>query len=460
MHHSCRSRHHVVATALPGLTRHAHVHDRERPPENRPHAGISSVTPDDEHEARGPAIRNARAAGLEAAGNRGLTYHRRHRLPAPPTRDPTMLANRSGICDRSDVTPSQRPGSLGGVRKSKVDRPTRPVLIKGLPPVQAAMAGSAVVGLITAAVLLLGDGVGHATKGLLLILPVAATAVLGGRRAAQFVAALATLMFTLVLPPVGSLRIRFAEDLVALIVFSAVALTISGLVAHRIEVLGHRDEQRAALLRSVSHDLRTPLSTIRAAVSELEDASLYDAPSRARLLSHVGEEAERLDRLVSNLLSLARVEGGGFQPRRQAVDLVELVALCTTRLERVLQGIDVQLESRPDLPMLLADHTLLDQVVTNLLENAARHSPPGGRLDVAVQSIPGSLRLIVADQGPGVRPEDAKVIFEPFRSGDHAAGSGIGLATCKAVVEAHGGTITVGGPPGGGAVFTVTLPVA
>ena len=352
------------------------------------------------------------------------------------------------------------PGSLGSVRATSRRSLARPLLVKGLPPRRAALLGSIAIGVVTLMIALLGDSIGHATQALLLVLPVAATAGVGGRRAAQFAAALATLMFILVLPPVGTLRIRFPDDLVALIVFWAVGFTISGLVAHRIEVLGHRDEQRAALLRSVSHDLRTPLAAIYAVACDLQDESLYGEAERGRLLAHVAGEAERLDRLVANLLSLARIEGGGLEPKRQAVDVVELVDDSTRRLSRVLDANVVRIEGAPDLPSVLADHTLLGQVVTNLLENAARHSPPGAPIDIAVRAATGSVQIQVMDGGPGVRPEDAAAIFEPFHTGGQTAGTGVGLAICKAVVEAHGGTIVLGESPAGGAAFTVSLPIA
>jgi K+-sensing histidine kinase KdpD len=182
---------------------------------------------------------------------------------------------------------------------------------QGLRPGPATLGGAAGVTLVTLAVAPFGDSIGHATQALLLVLPVVAAAVVGGRRPAQIVAALATLMFTLVLPPVGTLRVRFTEDVVALVVFFAVAFSIGGLVAYRIETFGRLERERAALLRSVSHDLRTPLAAIRAAVSELEDPAHYDAAGRARLLRLVDDEAARLDRLVANRqgLDLARRHG-------------------------------------------------------------------------------------------------------------------------------------------------------
>ena len=334
-----------------------------------------------------------------------------------------------------------------------------PGLVRSFSPTRAAVVGAIATCLIAAAIAPLGDAIGHAAQALLLVIPVAATAVVGGRRPAEIVAGVATLMFTLILPPVGTLHIRFAEDAVALAVFTVVAFTVGGLVAHRIEALDQLEKQRAALLRSVSHDLRTPLSAIRASVSELEDGSMYDDATRTRLLYLVGEEADRLDRLVANLLSLARIEGGGLSPRRVAVDLPELVRLCTHRLDRVLDDIEVRIDAPTDLPTVFADHTLVEQVVTNLLENAARHSPPGTPIIVRLRALRKTLELAVIDHGAGVRAGDSKVIFEPFRSGTSGGTSGIGLAICKAVVEAHGGTIGVDETPGGGATFTVRLPI-
>jgi K+-sensing histidine kinase KdpD len=334
----------------------------------------------------------------------------------------------------------------------------RRALVRGLTTRAAVLTGVGAVVLIGLGIAVLGDGLNHAAQALLFVVPVTVTAALGGRRAAQIVAAAATLVFTLVLPPVGTLRIRFADDAVALGVFSVVAFTIGTLVALRIDALAVLERERAALLRSVSHDLRTPLASIRAAASELEDDSVHDASTRARLLELVGQEAQRLDRLVANLLSLARIEGGGLQPNRQAVDIAELVAVCVGRLG-ALAPVKVVVDIAPDLPAIHADHSMLDQVLTNLLENAARHSPVGEPVQVVARGADGEVRITIADRGPGVRADAVDAIFQPFHSGQEAGSTGVGLAICKGVVEAHGGTIRVGGNPGGGAAFTVTLPV-
>jgi K+-sensing histidine kinase KdpD len=339
-----------------------------------------------------------------------------------------------------------------------VVEPVRRLTVRGLPPRYAAVLGAGAIGLVGLLDGAFGHGLGPAGQALLLVVPVTATAVLGGRLPALIAAAAATLTFTLLLPPVGTLHIRFAQDLVALVVFSVVAFTISNLVAYRIEALGWLERQRAALLRSVSHDLRTPLAVISAAAAELEDPTLHDEASRRRLLELVSDEADRLDRLVGNLLSLARVEGGGLRPRRQAVDLAELVEACVGRLGNALAGVEVAVDSPTDLPVVLADHTLLDQVVTNLLDNAARHSPAGEPIEVELRADHRTVTMRVIDHGPGVPAGQLAMIFEPFRSGTTGGSSGLGLAICKAVVEAHAGTIAAGVSPRGGAVVTVILP--
>lgn len=316
------------------------------------------------------------------------------------------------------------------------------------------------VALLTLAVSVMEERLGRPAQALLLVVPVAATGVLGGKRPAQVVAALATLSFCLVLPPKGSPAVRVADDLVALVVFSGVAFAVGGLVAHRIEVLGRIERQRSALLRSVSHDLRTPLASMNAAASVLQDDSWLDDEARRKLLDLIADEGARLDRLVANLLSLARIEAGALVPRRQALDMRELIEDSTARLGRLTAEVTVVLDIPADLPALHGDYTLIEQTVRNLVENAVRHSPSGGAVVVQCKPVlPDGMQLVVRDRGPGIPAVVASSVFEAFRTGSTAGTSGIGLAICKAVVEAHGGTIAVGGPPEGGAEFTVTLPL-
>ena len=333
------------------------------------------------------------------------------------------------------------------------------VLIAGARPVPAAtggIAGLVVLGLVMAR---FDDELARATQELTLVVPVVITAVVGGRRAAYVVAAVATIAFSLLLPPIGSFRVHLADDLVALVVFSVVAVVIGTLIAGRIEILSRVEHQRAVLLRSVSHDLRTPLASIQAAASEVLDGDDHlDPPTRTRLLHLVVAESERLDRLVANLLSLSRIEAGAAAPRRQPVDVAELVGAVSERLGRLFVDRPLHVDVAPDLPLVQADYVQLDQVVTNLLENAARHTPAGAPVTLSAHAVPEGIAVTVTDAGPGVAADQLAAIFEPFRSGAVAGASGIGRAICKAIVEGHGGTIAVRDNPAGGARFTVTLP--
>ena len=367
------------------------------------------------------------------------------------------MTERSGGLDAGTSRPCECVAVSSG--RGQLQRWFERVLIAGARPVPAAMGGAAGVVVLGLAMARFDDELTRAAQELTLVMPVVITAVVGGRRAAYVVAAVATVVFSLLLPPVGSFRVHVADDLVALVVFSVVAVVIGTLIAGRIEILSRVEHQRAGLLRSVSHDLRTPLASIQAAASEILDGDDHlDAPTRTRLLHLVVGESERLDRLVANLLSLSRIEAGAGAPRRQPVDVAELVGAVSQRLGRLFLDRPLRVDVAPDLPLVQADYVQLDQVVTNLLENAARHTPAGSAVVLTADAVPEGFTLTVTDAGPGVAPDQLAAIFEPFRSGPVAGGSGIGLAICKAIVEGHGGTITVSANPAGGARFTVILP--
>ena len=234
-------------------------------------------------------------------------------------------------------------------------------------------------------------------------------------------------------------------------------------LAAEMQALEAVDEQRAALLRSVSHDLRTPLAAIRAVVSDLRDGVAYDAAAREDLLELVADEAERLDRLVQNLLSMSRIEAGSLQPVRQAFPIDELLDDRVRRLAQLLRDVKVVVDAPFDLPLVSADYTMVEQVVTNLLENASRHSPPGAKIVVSAIARGDFVEVSVTDQGPGLDPADVERLFLPFERGVASRSVGLGLAICRAMVEAHGGTIVVdaasdNGAPSG-ATFKFTVPV-
>jgi K+-sensing histidine kinase KdpD len=358
---------------------------------------------------------------------------------------------------------------------------------RALSALNGSVAGVALVALIALLALPLHDRITTATAGLALVLPTLAAAYLGGRRAAIVSALAATVAFNLAyLEPYGTLKVNFLDDGIALVVFLLVAVAVGTLVAleaerrelaerraaENLQLYEQREElaaakqeaeqvgdYRSALLRSVSHDLRTPLATIRAVSSDLRDGGGdYDEATKDELLDLVVDEAERLDRLVANLLSLSRIEAGALKPERQAVDVGELVTDRVRRLKRLLRDRRLQVDVPFTLPLADVDYTLVDQVVTNLLENAVRHSPAGSTIRVRARERGAWVEVAVSDQGPGVDPELQDQLFEPFRPGEGGA-SGVGLAICRAIVEVHGGSIAAGQANGGGAELVFTVPV-
>jgi two-component system sensor histidine kinase KdpD len=364
-------------------------------------------------------------------------------------------------------------------------------------PLVGLAAGLVLVAAVTALLAPFHSHISRASPALALVLPVVVAGLLGGRLAPVVTAVAAAAAFTLAfIPPVGTFRVHLSEDVVAWFVFVIVALIIGDLVAvqaerrraaeqraaeteamharyeavvaererlmeetNRLAVLERVDEQRAALLRSVSHDLRTPLASIRAVTTDLRDGVSYTDATRNELLDLVAGEAERLDRLVANLLSLSRIEAGALQPDRQAVAVDELITDRISRLDRVLSSVRLQTDVATDLPLVDVDYVQMDQVLTNLLENAARYAPPGSSVRISAHRADSTVTVSVTDEGPGINQAEQATIFEPFRRATGSSSTGIGLAICKAIVEAHGGHIAVENLAGGGACFSFTLPV-
>lgn len=325
-------------------------------------------------------------------------------------------------------------------------------------PLPAAVAGLGFVAVVGAVSVGVENNLASAPKALALMLPVIFTAMTGGRRASAVVAVVAALTFGFVVPPYASASVAFRQDVVALVVFSIVAALVSAIVARRVELLGELDRQRSLLLRSVSHDFRTPLAVIRAAATELSEDGDHTPAVRGRLLQLIEAETNRLDRLVANVLDLSRIESGSLRARRDDVDLGELFDTCARRLGHAFDAVRLTVVVEPDARVVPGDHLLLEQLVTNLLENAARHSPAGGRVELMARRRGDRVAIVVADQGPGVPPDLRPVVFDVFRSAGTAAGSGVGLAICRAVAEAHGGSIALGTSRWDGAEFTVLLP--
>jgi two-component system sensor histidine kinase KdpD len=234
--------------------------------------------------------------------------------------------------------------------------------------------------------------------------------------------------------------------------------------ALRAELLQEVDEWRAALVGTVAHDLRTPLASIKVAVSDLREPGIV-LPETARrdLLETIEEQTDRLTRLVSTVLDLWRLEAGALRPKREPLAVDDLIDEAVALVERSLDASRLRRVMAPELPLLEVDPILIAQALANLLENAARHSPPDAEILVEATLRPGladEIEIAVSDSGPGVPPDQRELIFELFHRGVDGGRAGLGLAIAKAFVEAHGGRVGVGATRAGGARFVLTLPAA
>jgi K+-sensing histidine kinase KdpD len=310
------------------------------------------------------------------------------------------------------------------------------------------------VGAVTAVCLALGDHVDNTIVALVLLLPIGAASMLGGWRRSIVVSFVAALTYALAfLPPIGHVRIGVTRDVFVLLTFEAVAILV-GVLAARREPGSSSD----VVLRAVSHDLRNPLSTIRAASSDLLTGVHTDEAHRAELLGLVVSESARLDRIVGNLLSVGRVRAGALVPATTLVDLDQLLVESVSRLQRPGDA-PIVVDAAAGLPLVQVDRVQLDLVLANLVENAQRHGRPGAPIIVAARHDPSAsvVEITIVDHGPGFTAVARRDAFLPFHSANGS--SGIGLSVCKAVVEAHGGTIELLANANPGSTVRVVLPM-
>lgn len=237
----------------------------------------------------------------------------------------------------------------------------------------------------------------------------------------------------------------------------------------RVELLQRTDALRSALLSSVSHDLRTPLTVIKAAAGSLLQEDVYwDEEARHSFAHSIEREADRLNRLVGNLLDMSRIEDGALKPEKDWYQVTALIQDVLDRLQPLLQGRTVSLHLPIDLPPIELDYLQIDQVLTNLIENAVRYTPPESPIEVSTRLSGDEIIITVADRGPGIPESDYERIFDKFyrvlNTKDHRPasppGSGLGLAVCKGLVEAHDGKIWAEPRLGGGMSFFVVFPVS
>jgi len=308
------------------------------------------------------------------------------------------------------------------------------------------------------------------------LLPVIAISTQFGFGPSLFAVALSALCFDFFfIPPVFSLAPSDLKSLVTLLVMVIVATVISSGLAERARCQ-HRAAQardiqieterlRNSLLSAVSHDLRTPLATIFGAGTELlEDGADLAPEAREGLVQAIVEEAAHLDQLVTNLLEVARLEGGPINIHKRPEPLDEVVEAALSRLRGRIGDRHVRSRVPEEIPMVPIDAVLIQQVLVNLLENALRYTSEGTPLEIEATCDAHHVTVEVRDRGPGIREEEAERLFERFYRGQPQSsrdgGVGLGLTICRAIVRAHGGTIALINREKGGAIARLTLPLS
>ena len=308
---------------------------------------------------------------------------------------------------------------------------------------------------------------GLAILYLLAVLPVAVLYGLGYALAVSIASMLAFNFFFL--PPLHTLALTDSENWVALAVFVVTAAVFSELAtrarrrafaAAEADTLRRSDAAKTAVLHAVSHDLRSPLTAIRAAGEGLESGSLQlEESDRATLLETIRLETARLDRLVANLLDLSRLEAGAAPAQRELWPVDELVSRALDALGGDASRVSVTLDC--EAPLVRVDVAQLERVLANVLENALRFSSPSDPVELVVSSTGDDVLVRVTDRGPGLDPGSIERIFEPFEHGRGGAeGTGLGLAIARGFAEANGCRLWAEALPGSGAVFVLAMPSA
>ncbi len=224
---------------------------------------------------------------------------------------------------------------------------------------------------------------------------------------------------------------------------------------------------RRMLIAAISHDLRTPLASIRAMLEAIEDRVVQDDETIREYHAAMGRQVRRLNRLIDDLFEVTRLESGTLEVRRQPIDLVELVAETADglRLEAEQKQVEIALSHQGGSCRADVDPDQIQRVVANILQNSVRYTPPGGRIEARVECGDSDITIEVVDSGPGISPGERSEVFKPFYRGEkersslHGGGAGLGLAIAKRIVEAHGGRIWVDSKSGTGGHVAFALPL-
>jgi len=362
------------------------------------------------------------------------------------------------------------------------------------------------VGALTLVLKLLGGHVNATTVSLALLLNVLFIATRWGSVPAMLASVFAMLCFNFFfLPPFGTFTIAAADNWIALFAFLITAVTAGQLSAHarkraeeaesgkreigrlydelreaferasHAEALRQSEKLKSALLDAVTHDLRTPLTSIKASITTLLDELRGEPPlaldreSRIEMMEVIDEESDRLNRFINGLIDLARIEAGELQLRRRWGVVDEIISAALARAEPITRQRQIELEVEKELPGVRVDERAVSEVVYTLLDNAAKYSAPGSRIRISAQRAGAELiQMSVADEGRGIAPDLRERVFDKFfratRDGDvttrQPSGTGMGLAIAKGIVEAHGGKIWIESTSAGkGTRVVFTLPI-
>ena len=270
--------------------------------------------------------------------------------------------------------------------------------------------------------------------------------------------------------PMGSLAISGAtlSDPALQALSNLVAVTLEKVrgqeAANRAEAARQSQELKSTLLDAVAHEFKTPLTAIKAAATELLSSPATGAEEQRELITVVNEEADRLGRLVTEAIQMARIEAGKIHLQTGLFSVDALIAPALQQMNSMTEGRAVSVKIAVDLPLIAADQELMGMAVRQLLDNALKYSPPGSPIAIAAQRTPHHVLISVSDQGPGIRAQERSRIFERFYRSpgtpQNVAGAGMGLAIALEIVRAHGGNIDVADNPGGGAKFSIAIPAA
>lgn len=361
------------------------------------------------------------------------------------------------------------------------------------------------VGALTLILKLLGGHVNATTVSLALLLNVLFIATRWGSLPALLASVLAMLCFNFFfLPPSGTFNIAATDNWIALIAFLITAVTAGQLSASvkrraeeaesgkreigrlyaelreaferasHAEALRQSEKLKSALLDAVTHDLRTPLTSIKASITTLLDEVRGDPPltldgeSRLEMMEVIDEESDRLNRFINGLIELARIEAGELQLRRRWGVVDEIISAALTRAEPITRQHRIELEVEQELPGVRVDESAVSEVVYTLIDNAVKYSAQGSRIRISAQRAGNDLiQMSVEDEGRGVAPDLRERVFDKFfratRDGDvsttQPTGTGMGLAIAKGIVEAHGGKIWIESAKGKGTRVVFTLPI-